>query len=108
MAERMIALSSIPQAELHTARLDEHIADAVADIRERYVDTPEVGLILGTGLGELADEIDADAIIPYQDIRRFPCSTAVAHKGQLVCGRLAGAPVVAMQGRCHLYEGNKV
>ena len=108
MAERMIALSSIPSVELLEARLDAHIADALADIRERYTDTPEVGLILGTGLGELADEIDADAIIPYQQIRRFPCSTAVAHKGQLVCGKLGGAPVVAMQGRCHLYEGHQV
>ena len=108
MAERMIARSSIPPVDLRSLALDARVAEAVADIRERYADTPEVGLILGTGLGELADEIEADAIIPYGEIRHFPRSTAVAHKGQLVCGRLAGAPVVAMQGRCHLYEGHKV
>lgn len=108
MAEPVIATSSIPKVDLHAAVLEQHIADAVADVRRRYAGAPSVGLILGTGLGELADEIDAEAIIPYRDIRRFPCSTAVAHKGQLVCGKLAGASVVAMQGRCHLYEGHKV
>lgn len=104
----MIATSSIPKVRLFDSALDAHVADAVADIRERYTGRPEVGLILGTGLGELAEEIDAEAVIPYGDISHFPCSTAVAHKGQLVCGRLATAPVVAMQGRCHLYEGHRV
>ena len=61
--------------------------------------------ILGTGLGDLAGEIEADTSIPYREIPNFPRSTALAHKGQLVCGRLAGVPVVAMQGRSHLYEG---
>jgi purine-nucleoside phosphorylase len=62
-------------------------------------------VILGTGLGELADQIDAEATISYREIPGFRRSTALAHKGRLVCGQLGGTPVIAMQGRCHLYEG---
>jgi len=62
-------------------------------------------LVLGTGLGALAREIDAEASIPYPEIPFFPRSTVESHKGQLVCGRLAGQTVVAMEGRFHLYEG---
>ncbi len=64
-----------------------------------------VGLILGTGLGALAGEIAAEATLPYPDIPHFPRSTVESHTGQLVCGRLAGQTVVAMEGRFHLYEG---
>src|SRR5206468_12925548 len=64
-----------------------------------------VGLILGTGLGALAKEIVAEATIAYPDIPFFPQSTVLGHKGQLVCGTLAGQPVMAMEGRFHLYEG---
>ena len=66
---------------------------------------PKVGLILGTGLGALAEEIVAEATIPYPKIPFFPQSTVLGHKGQLVCGTLAGQSVVAMEGRFHLYEG---
>jgi purine-nucleoside phosphorylase len=62
-------------------------------------------LVLGTGLGALAREIDAEAMIPYPEIPFFPRSTVESHKGQLVCGRLAGQSVIAMEGRFHLYEG---
>jgi purine-nucleoside phosphorylase len=82
------------------------IAAAVAAIRRHWSGEPQDAIVLGTGLGDLADEIRAAAVIPYRDIPGFPCSTALAHKGQLVCGELAGRCVVAMQGRCHVYEGH--
>ena len=78
---------------------------AVAQIRRRWKCDATIGVILGTGLGELAEEIAAEAVLSYGEIPGFPCSTALAHKGRLVCGKLGGRPVVMMQGRCHLYEG---
>ena len=74
-------------------------------VRERWAGRPTVGIVLGTGLGALAGEIEAEAVIPYPDLPHFPHSTVESHKGQLVCGNLAGRPVVAMEGRFHLYEG---
>lgn len=78
---------------------------SLAAIRARWSGQASVAVILGTGLGDLADEIAAEAIIAYRDIPGFPNSTAPAHKGRLVCGTLGGRPIVALQGRCHLYEG---
>ncbi|MCE7791092.1 purine-nucleoside phosphorylase [Salipaludibacillus sp. CUR1] len=66
---------------------------------------PQVGMILGSGLGELADEIENAVRIPYTDIPFFPSSTVAGHKGQLVIGTLEGVSVIAMQGRFHYYEG---
>jgi purine-nucleoside phosphorylase len=66
---------------------------------------PQIGLILGSGLGELADEIEDAVKIPYSDIPNFPVSTVEGHAGQLVIGTLHGKDVVAMQGRFHYYEG---
>ena len=85
--------------------LYDKIQDACKTIRERFPVQPKVAIILGTGLGDLADEIEVDAIIDYEDIPHFPKSTATSHRGRLVCGHLAGVPVVAMEGRFHLYEG---
>ena len=80
-------------------------AEAAEFIR-RHWDVPvHAGIILGTGLGSLAREIDTQATLDYADIPHFPRSTAISHAGQLVCGRLAGLPVVAMEGRFHAYEG---
>lgn len=67
--------------------------------------TPEVGIVLGTGLGRLAEEIDAVAVIEYSAIPGFPLSTVESHTGRLILGRLGGKAVVAMQGRFHFYEG---
>lgn len=78
---------------------------AVAEIRRRWDGTPRAGIILGTGLGSLADQIDTAATIPYEEIPHFPRSTAVSHAGQLVCGMCQGVSVVAMEGRFHAYEG---
>ncbi|MDC0278954.1 purine-nucleoside phosphorylase [bacterium] len=85
--------------------LYDKIQDACKTIRERFPITPKVAIILGTGLGDLAEEIEVDATIDYEEIPHFPRSTATSHRGRLVCGHLAGVPVVAMEGRFHLYEG---
>ncbi len=66
---------------------------------------PKIGLVLGSGLGGLADEFTERVRIPYSQIPCFPRSTAVGHAGQMVIGKMAGIPVAAMQGRVHLYEG---
>ncbi len=85
--------------------LYDEIQAAVAAIQARWSTAPRVGIILGTGLGGLAEEIVAEAVIPYEEIPHFPRSTAISHKGQLVCGRFEGLPVMAMEGRFHAYEG---
>jgi purine-nucleoside phosphorylase len=83
----------------------DHVQEATGVVRARWGGTPRVGIVLGTGLGALAREIEAEASIPYPEIPHFPRSTVASHKGQLVCGTLAGQPVLAMEGRFHLYEG---
>ncbi len=85
----------------YRARVDE----AAAEVRKKLPFAPRLGIILGTGLGALADEIDAAVSIPYDDLPHFPLSTVESHHGRLLAGTLAGAPVLAMQGRFHLYEG---
>ncbi|MEP0548045.1 MAG: purine-nucleoside phosphorylase [Rhodothermales bacterium] len=81
------------------------VDEAAAAIREHATTEARVGIILGTGLGALADEIDADAVLSYDDIPHFPVSTVESHHGKLLLGRLDGVPVIALQGRFHLYEG---
>lgn len=66
---------------------------------------PVAGIVLGSGLGRLADRIENPVVIPYRDIPGFPVSTAVGHKGNFIIGRLGGKTVIAMQGRFHYYEG---
>lgn len=83
----------------------EQVEAAAAAIRNVWSGTPRVGMILGTGLGGLAEQIHQDAAIPYGEIPNFPESTAPSHAGRLVCGSLAGVPIVAMEGRFHYYEG---
>lgn len=78
---------------------------AVDRIRNQWDKRPRFAIILGTGAGALAERIDVETVVPYADIPGFPRSTAVGHKGQWVCGTLAGQPILAMQGRLHLYEG---
>lgn len=68
-------------------------------------DKPLAGIVLGSGLGRLADRIENPVVIPYRDIPGFPVSTAVGHKGNFIIGRLGGKTVIAMQGRFHYYEG---
>jgi purine-nucleoside phosphorylase len=86
--------------------LAENIAEIAAAVRKKWQGTPKAGVILGSGLGELAHEINAEATIDYADLPHFPHTTAIGHAGKLVCGTLAGHAVVAFQGRFHLYEGH--
>lgn len=83
----------------------ERIKETATFITGKLSETPKIGLILGSGLGELADEITSAVKIRYEEIPNFPVSTVEGHAGQLVIGELQGKQVVAMQGRFHYYEG---
>jgi purine-nucleoside phosphorylase len=85
--------------------LRQQIDEATRYIRGKWSETPRVGIILGSGLGSVGDAIQCDASIDYGDIPHFLRSTAIGHHGRLLCGRLGGVEVVAMQGRFHSYEG---
>ncbi|KPC77690.1 purine-nucleoside phosphorylase [Laceyella sacchari] len=86
-------------------KLREKIEAAQKKITSLTTVKPEIGLILGSGLGDLANEIEEAVVVPYKEIPHFPESTVEGHAGQLVIGTLAGKSVVAMQGRFHFYEG---
>lgn len=84
------------------------IDQAVDAIKARIDDVPEVGLILGSGLGELAKSVENAVIIPTRQIPNWPTSTVVGHQGQLVIGELEGVKVIVLQGRTHFYEGYRI
>ena len=84
------------------------IEDSSNFIKEKVAFNPEIGIILGTGLGGLAEEIDVFTSINYEDIPHFPVSTVEGHSGKLIFGHLGGKKVVAMKGRFHFYEGYKM
>jgi inosine/guanosine/xanthosine phosphorylase family protein len=84
------------------------VTDAAAVIREAAGDgftTPRLGMVLGSGLGGLAEAVEDATAIPYADLPGFPVGSVAGHAGRLVLGTLAGTPVVVLQGRAHLYEG---
>lgn len=85
--------------------LYDQIEEACTVIRSRWDRTPHAGIILGTGLGGFAGEISVEAEFDYEEIPYFLKSTATSHRGRLLCGELCGLPVVAMEGRHHMYEG---
>jgi len=85
--------------------LTKQLEEAAQYIRARLKDEPEIGLILGSGLGILADLIEQPITIRYEEIPHFPVSTVAGHAGELVAGKAAGRSVVVMKGRFHLYEG---
>ncbi|MFO7768554.1 MAG: purine-nucleoside phosphorylase [bacterium] len=85
--------------------LYEKIQEAVEAVRRRSGAEPGVGIILGTGLGRLAEAIEVSETVPYEEIPHFPLSTVESHDGRLLLGTLGGREVAAMQGRFHLYEG---
>ena len=91
-----------PALGLHARERIEACAQAV---RARFNKPVDAAIILGTGLGALADEIQIETTIDYSDLPNFPLSTVESHKGRLLCGTLAGRTVIAMQGRFHRYEG---
>ena len=88
-----------------TSELKRQVDEAVASLRAKTKLVPEVAVILGTGLGELAEGLEVEARVPYKDIPHFAVSTVESHKGELVFGRLGGRPAVVMSGRVHYYEG---
>jgi purine-nucleoside phosphorylase len=88
-----------------TVQTLESIEGAASVVRARFAASPEVGIILGTGLGALGARIESVVAIPYTELPGFPLSTVESHAGRLLCGTLGGRPVVAMQGRLHRYEG---
>ena len=83
----------------------EKIKDTAAFIKEKIGDLPEIGVILGTGLGDLVNHIDIKNELNYKDIPDFPVSTVEGHSGKLIFGNLGGKYIMAMQGRFHYYEG---
>ena len=87
------------------SELRDRITEACEVISARWSTPPMVGLVLGTGLGGVAEQIETSATFGYEEIPHFPVSTAPSHAGRLVCGTLAGVPLVAMEGRFHFYEG---
>jgi len=90
---------------MNAMQLFDMIQEAKKAIGQRCAIAPQVGIILGTGLGKLADAIDRQTVIPYEEIPHFPVSTVEQHAGKLILGTLSGKNVMAMQGRFHFYEG---
>jgi purine-nucleoside phosphorylase len=82
------------------------LAALVAAVRERTTLVPRAGIVLGSGLGDLADDLDSPVAIPFEELPGWPVATAPGHAGRVLLGRLAGVPVIMLQGRFHLYEGN--
>ncbi len=88
-----------------TNDLVERVDESIAAVRAHSALEPRVGIVLGTGLGALADMIEVDATVAYDDLPGFPIPTVETHSGRLVLGTLGGTPVAVMQGRFHRYEG---
>lgn len=100
-----LASTADPTSATTGAHTVEAIAAAMEVVRARFATRPRAALVLGTGLGALGREIEVEESIDYADIPGFPLSTVESHAGRLLCGTLAGKPVIAMQGRFHRYEG---
>ena len=83
----------------------EQIKETADFIKSKWGEQPEFGVILGSGLGQLADDMEADLILPYEDIPNFPVSTVEGHAGALYLGTIGGKKAIAMKGRFHYYEG---
>jgi purine-nucleoside phosphorylase len=94
------AATEIPMLDLF-----DKIQESVQFIRSHWDEQPHAGIVLGTGLGSLVERIENAVSIDYESIPHFPKSTALSHRGRLVCGSLHGLPVLAMEGRLHMYEG---
>jgi purine-nucleoside phosphorylase len=94
-----------PEGTPAAARLSDALREAAEAIRAHWRAAPQCGIVLGSGLGRLAEEIDTDAAVPYGAVPHFPIPRVAGHAGELVLGRLDGRPVAALAGRAHLYEG---
>jgi len=98
----------VKEGRLTKSRIREEIAEAVSFIRGRTSHRPTIGIILGSGLGPLADEVIEADIIPYSEIPHFLQTTVEGHRGELVMGRLGDKEVIVMRGRAHFYEGHSL
>lgn len=105
MSDAVLQAASLAGAAAPWAHTRANAERAAAIVRERWDRTPVAAIILGTGLGRLAEQMKVEAAIPYDELPGFPLSTVETHAGRLLCGTLGGRPVVAMQGRFHRYEG---
>jgi purine-nucleoside phosphorylase len=85
--------------------MNNQLSETVDFLRNKGIHIPDTGIVLGTGLGELANRIKPEIILDYEDIPNFPVSTVETHHGKLIYGDLCGHKVLAMQGRFHFYEG---
>lgn len=99
--------SHLPSTTRHPvgSHVLERVEESAAVVRARVDSTPDIAIVLGTGLGGLAARIESPVVIGYGDIPGFPLSTVESHAGRLIAGRLSGKSIVAMQGRFHRYEG---
>lgn len=88
--------------------IQEKVNHCVEQVRRRVTELPRIGMVLGSGLGDLAEKMENPVYVPYAEIDGFPTSTAPGHVGRFVFGRFEGVPTVMMQGRIHLYEGYPV
>ncbi|MEO5965794.1 MAG: purine-nucleoside phosphorylase [Candidatus Limnocylindrales bacterium] len=95
-----------PSDPISPAAQPARLAALVEAVRARTDLVPRVGLVLGSGLGSLADDLESPVPIPFADLPGWPVATAPGHAGRLLLGTIAGVPVAALQGRFHLYEGN--
>ncbi len=100
------AIALDPSRPIPPAEQPARLAALVAAVRAHTSLVPEVGIVLGSGLGGLADDLEEPVAIPFESLPGWPAATAPGHVGRLLLGRLAGRPVVMLQGRFHLYEGN--
>ena len=89
-------------------RIIKQLEETVKFLKNKYKHTPELGIVLGSGLGSFVNEIEIEEEVTYEDIPHFPLSTVEGHKGKLIFGKLSGKRVVAMAGRFHYYEGYEV
>lgn len=99
-------MTAVPSAPIPPAAQASRLAALEAAVRERSDLRPQVGLVLGSGLGGLAEALDEAVAIPFEALPGWPAATAPGHAGRLLLGRLEGVPVVLLQGRFHLYEGH--
>ena len=90
---------------MNMTQAEKRLEECLEAIRDRIPFVPRIAAVLGSGLGELADEIEQETMIPYEEIPGFPVSTVQGHEGRYVFGRIGEVPVVLMQGRVHYYEG---
>ena len=95
-----------PSLPIHPADQPARLDALEAAVRARSSLVPEVGIVLGSGLGGLADDLEDTVAVPFDELPGWPAATAPGHVGRLLLGQLGGKPVVMLQGRFHLYEGN--